>query len=311
MAKKQYCNIGGQALIEGVMMRGKDTVAIAVRKPDGEIEIKVEAVTGLGKSNLLKVPLLRGVLGMISSMVIGTKALAWSAEIYAQEDASYEPDRFEKWLGEKLGDKADNIMVAISMIVALFLAFFLFGALPTLMINFLKRITENRWILTGAEGVLKIGVFIIYIAAISFMKDIKRVFQYHGAEHKAIHCVESGKALTVENVKGFTTLHPRCGTSFLIIVLAVSIVVFSFLTWSNIWLRIGLKLIFLPLIAGIAYEIIKWAGKTENWLVDIVSYPGLMMQKLTTKEPDDQQIEVAIAALNKVLELEGGGATCE
>lgn len=310
MAEKNYCNIGGQALIEGIMMRGKDTVAIAVRKPDGEIEIKVEPVTGLGKSGLLKVPLLRGVLGMISSMVIGTKALAWSAEVYSETDASYEPDKFEKWLSEKFGDKADNIMVGVSMVVALFLAFFLFGALPTLLINFLKGVTQSRWILTGAEGLLKIGVFITYIGAISFMKDIKRVFQYHGAEHKAIHCIESGKPLTVENVRGFTTLHPRCGTSFLIIVLAVSIVVFSFLTWSNIWLRIALKLVFLPIIAGIAYEIIKWAGKTDNFLVDIVSYPGLMMQKLTTKEPDDRQIEVAIAALNKVLELESGGASC-
>lgn len=308
MAKK-YCNIGGQALIEGVMMRGKDTIAIAVRKPDGDIEVKVEKVTGLGKSSLLKVPLIRGVLGMISSMIIGTKALAWSAEIFSEEDPSYEVSGFEKWLKDKFGDKADNIIVAMSMVIALFLAFFLFGALPTLLINLLKSQTDNRVLLTTAEGILKIGVFIAYIGAISFMKDIKRVFQYHGAEHKAIHCIENGKELTVENVKSFTTLHPRCGTSFLIIVLAVSIVVFSFVTWSSVWMRIALKLVFLPLIAGIAYEIIKWAGKNDNAFVNIVSYPGLMMQKLTTKEPDDSQIEVAIAALNKVIELEGA-PTC-
>lgn len=302
---KQYSNIGGQALIEGVMMRGKNTIAIAIRKADGTIDIKVEPVKSMGNSPLVKWPLLRGVFGLVSSMVVGTKALAWSAEAYSEVDDSYEMSKFEKWLTEKMGDKADSIIVAISMVLALFMAFFLFGALPTLVINFLKSVTENRWVLTSAEGILKIAVFITYIGVISFMKDIKRVFQYHGAEHKAIHCLESNKELTVENVKSFTKLHPRCGTSFLMIVLVVSIVVFSFISWSNIWMRIALKIVFLPLIAGIAYEIIKWAGKNDNVLVKMVSYPGLMMQKLTTKEPDDQQIEVAIAALKKVLEVEG------
>jgi uncharacterized protein YqhQ len=302
---KQYSNIGGQALIEGVMMRGKNTIAIAIRKADGTIDIKVEPVKSMGNSPLVKWPLLRGVFGLVSSMVVGTKALAWSAEAYSEVDDSYEMSKFEKWLTEKMGDKADSIIVAISMVLALFMAFFLFGALPTLVINFLKSVTENRWVLTSAEGILKIVVFITYIGVISFMKDIKRVFQYHGAEHKAIHCLENNKELTVENVKGFTKLHPRCGTSFLMIVLVVSILVFSFISWSNIWMRIGLKILFMPLIAGIAYEIIKWAGKNDNTLVHMVSYPGLMMQKLTTKEPDDQQIEVAIAALKKVLEVEG------
>ena len=307
---KKYCNIGGQALIEGVMMRGKKTIAIALRKADGSIEVKVEDVKSIHHSPFVKLPLVRGVVGLISSMVVGTKALAWSAEVYSEVDESYEVSKFEKWLMEKLGDKADTVLVAVSMVLALFMAFFLFGALPTLLINFLKSVTENRWVLTTAEGVLKIGVFIAYIGLISFMKDIRRVFQYHGAEHKAIHCIENGKELTVENVKSFTTLHPRCGTSFLIIVLAVSIVVFSFISWSNIWVRIGLKILFLPLIAGIAYEIIKWAGRKESLAVNIISYPGLMMQKLTTKEPDDRQIEVAIAALQKVIELEGMDGTC-
>ena len=302
---KQYSSVGGQALIEGVMMRGKNTIAIAIRRQDGSIDIKEETVKGLGKSPLLKVPLVRGVLGVISSMIVGTKALAWSAEAYSEVDDSYEVGKFEKWLMEKMGDKADTVIVAISMVIALVMAFFLFGALPTLIINFLKSVTENRWILTTAEGILKIVVFITYIGAISFMKDIRRVFQYHGAEHKAIHCLESGQELTVENVKRFTTLQPGCGTSFLMIVLAVSIVVFSFISWSNIWMRIALKIVFLPLIAGIAYEIIKWAGKNDNLAVKIVSYPGLMMQKLSTKEPDDRQIEVAIAALKRVLEREG------
>lgn len=307
---KKYSAIGGQALIEGVMMRGKKTVAIAVRKPDGTIDVKVEKLKEPRFAALYKLPLFRGVFGLISSMVVGTKALTWSAEAYSEMDDSYEMTKFEKWLTEKLGDRAENIMVAVSMVLALFMAFFLFGALPSLITNFLKSVTDSRLILTTAEGVMKITLFIAYIGVISFMKDIRRVFEYHGAEHKAIHCLESGKELTVENVKSFTTLHPRCGTSFLIIVLAVSIVIFSFISWSNIWARIALKIVFLPLIAGIAYEIIKWAGRNDNLAVNIISYPGLMMQKLTTKEPDERQIEVALAALNKVLEIEGNDCPC-
>ncbi len=302
---KKYSAIGGQALIEGVMMRGKKTVAIAVRNQDGGIDVKVENLKASKFAPLYKMPLFRGVFGLISSMVIGTKALAWSAEVYAEVDDSYEMSKFEKWATEKLGDKAETVMVSVSMVIALFMAFFLFGALPSLITNFLKSVTDSQWILTTAEGIMKITLFVTYIYVISFMKDIRRVFEYHGAEHKAIHCLESGQELTVENVKNFTTLHPRCGTSFLIIVLAVSIVIFSFISWSNIWMRIALKLLFLPLIAGIAYEIIKWAGKNDNAAVRIISYPGLMMQKLTTKEPDDKEIEVALAALKKVIEIEG------
>lgn len=302
---KKYSAIGGQALIEGVMMRGKKTVAIAVRNQDGGIDVKVEQLKESKFAPLYKLPLFRGVFGLISSMVVGTKALAWSAEVYAEVDDSYETSKFEKWLTEKMGDKAENIIVGVSMVIALFMAFFLFGALPSLITSFLKSVTESRWVLTTTEGVMKIAMFVTYIYVISFMKDIRRVFEYHGAEHKAIHCLESGQELTVENVKKFTTLHPRCGTSFLIIVLAVSIIIFSFISWSNIWMRIVLKLLFLPLIAGIAYEIIKWAGKNDNAAVNIISYPGLMMQKLTTKEPDDKEIEVALAALKKVIEIEG------
>lgn len=309
MARK-FCNFGGQALIEGVMMRGVKTIAIAVRKPDGTIEVTTEPVKGIVTTPLMKIPLLRGVLGLISSMVVGTKALTYSAEIFSEADASYEATKFEKWVYEKLGDKADNVLVALSMVIALVMAFFLFGALPTLIINFMKAVTNSQWILTTAEGIMKIVVFIAYIGVISNMKDVRRVFQYHGAEHKAIHCVENNRDLTVDNVRSFTSLHPRCGTSFLVIVMIVTIVVFSFISWSNVWVRIGLKILFMPLIAGIAYEIIKWAGKKDSSFVNIVSWPGLMMQKLTTKEPDDGQIEVAIAALQKVIEMEGMNAKC-
>jgi uncharacterized protein YqhQ len=219
-------------------------------------------------------------------------------------DESYEESKFDLWFKEKFGDKGETILVGISMLFAFVMAFGLFGVLPTFSINFLQSKIDNQLILTIFEGILKIGVFIAYIAIISQMKDIKRVFQYHGAEHKTIHCYEAKEELTVENVRKFTTLHPRCGTSFVIIVLIVSIVVFSFVSWSNIFLRIALKVVFLPLIAGLSYEIIKLAGKSNSGIVNIISYPGLMMQKLTTNEPDDKQIEVAIRALQEVIDRE-------
>lgn len=309
MAKK-FCNIGGQALIEGVMMRGVKTIAIAIRKPDGTIEVTTQPVKGISTTAFMKIPFLRGILGLVSSMIVGTKALTYSAEVYSEADGTYEQTPFEKWVTEKLGKHADNVLIAVSMAIAMGLAFFLFGALPTLLINLLKNVSTSQVLLTTAESVTKIGVFIAYILIISQMKDIKRVFQYHGAEHKAIHCIENNRDLTVDNVRSYTTLHPRCGTSFLVIVLAVTIVVFSFISWSNVWVRIGLKILFMPLIAGIAYEIIKWAGRGDSLLVKLVSWPGLMMQKLTTKEPDDSQIEVAIAALQKVIELEGVSGKC-
>jgi uncharacterized protein YqhQ len=304
--KKNYTAIGGQALIEGVMMRGRKTIAIAVRKPNGEIEIKVEQVKAGGfLSKLGKIPVLRGVVGLISSMTVGIRALTYSAEVFSEADESIEPSKFDRWIMTRFGDKADSILVGISMVFALVMAFALFGAFPTLTTQFLRGVIKNQLVLTAIEGALKISMFIAYIAIISRMRDIRRVFQYHGAEHKSISCLESGQPLDLEHARHFTTLHPRCGTSFLLIVLVVSILVFSFISWTNILMRIALKVILLPLIAGMSYEIIKWAGKNDNILVKIVSYPGLMMQKLTTKEPDDQQLEVALAALHKVLELEG------
>lgn len=307
--KKNYTAIGGQALIEGVMMRGRKTIAIAVRKPDGVIEIKVESVkTSPLLSKITKIPIIRGVVGLVSSMVVGIRALTYSAEVFSEADDSYEPGKFDKWVMDKFGDKADSVLVGVSMIFAFAMAFLLFGALPTLSTQFLRGVLKSTVALSLTEGLLKIGVFIAYIAIISKMRDIRRVFQYHGAEHKSISCLESGQPVDLEHARMFTTLHPRCGTSFLLIVLVVSIVVFSFISWSNILMRIALKVILLPFIAGISYEIIKWAGKNDNLLVRIVSYPGLMMQKLTTKEPDDRQLEVALAALHKVLEIEGAEA---
>ncbi|MDK9711760.1 DUF1385 domain-containing protein [Acidaminobacter sp.] len=307
--KKNYTAIGGQALIEGVMMRGRNTIAIAVRRPDGEIDIKVEALkTRPWMKKIGKIPVLRGFFGLISSMAVGVRALTYSAEVFSEADESYEPSKFDRWIMDKFGDKADNIIVGISMIFAFVMAFVLFAAIPTLTARFLGGFLESTTVMTVAEGLIKIGVFIAYLSLISQMRDIKRVFQYHGAEHKSISCLESGQPLDVEHARMFTTLHPRCGTSFLFIVLVVSIIVFSFISWSNLLMRIVLKVLLLPVIAGISYEIIKWAGKSDSVLVRAVSYPGLMMQKLTTKEPDDRQLEVALAALHKVLEIEGAEA---
>lgn len=301
---KKYSAVGGQALIEGVMMKGKEDVAIAVRKPDGDITLKMEKPSKIEKSFILKIPILRGSIALIASMIVGIKSLSYSAQFYAEMEEDYEPKGFEKFLYDKLGDKAEDVMVAFSMVFALVMAFALFGALPTLLINTTKNFVSNQQLLSFFEGSLKILMFIAYVLVISRMKDIRRVFEYHGAEHKVIHCLESGEDLTVENARKFTTLHPRCGTSFLIIVFVISIIIFSFISWSNLLVRIALKLILLPVVAGISYEIIKIAGKSDSAIVKAISYPGLMMQKLTTREPDDKQLEVALAAMVAVLNEE-------
>jgi uncharacterized protein YqhQ len=300
---KKYCGIGGQALIEGVMMRGTKSVAMAVRKPDGEIEIKKEILKIDSGKKISKIPFVRGTFALISSMIVGIKALTYSAEFFAVEE-EVKPSKFEDWINKKLGDKAENALIIFSMITAGLFAFGLFGVLPTILTNFFKANIDNHWVLAAIEGITKIILFVTYILVISNMKDIKRVFQYHGAEHKTIHCLESGGELTPENAQKFSRLHPRCGTSFILFVLVISILVFSFVSWNSILGRIGLKILLFPVIAGISYEIIKWAGKSEGKFVSALSYPGLMLQKLTTKEPDYRQLEVAIAAINGVLEDE-------
>jgi len=300
---KKYTSIGGQALIEGVMMRNGKKVAMAVRKGDGEIEIKREVHAPKWK-NIGKIPLLRGVAALVGSMAVGVKALTWSAEFF-EDGTEEEPEsKLEVWMKEKFGKKADDIMIAFSMVFAVIMAFSLFGVLPTLIISFTKRWVSDPLMLSAMEGIMKIVMFVSYVAAISMMKDIKRVFQYHGAEHKVIYAYESGEELTVENARKYTRLHPRCGTSFLLIVLTMSIIIFSFVSWSSPLTRIGLKLVFFPIIAGLSFEIIKFTGKHDNSLVNMITWPGLMMQKLTTKEPDDSQLEVAIASLKAVLDDE-------
>lgn len=292
-------NIGGQAVIEGVMMRGPKKVAVAVRKPDGEIEVKVEDNVPLSQRNkFFSLPLIRGAVGLIDSLIIGIKTLTYSASFYEEEE---EESKFDKFLKKKLGDKAESFIMGFALILSFIIAFALFFALPTLAANVIKKISDNSVVINLVEGIIRLIVFLIYIYLISKMKDIQRVFEYHGAEHKSIFCYEAKVPLTPENASKYGTLHPRCGTNFLLIVMIISIIFFGFLGWPNLLMRIVSRIVFLPLIAGISYELIKWFGKSNSYIAKILSYPGLMLQKLTTREPDERQLEVAIAALKAVI----------
>lgn len=279
-------NVGGQAVIEGVMMRGKTHVAVAVRQPDGEISVDVRPVNSISdRYPILKKPFLRGVVSLVESLVMGMKALAYSAQVSGEED-----------------EKLDSKEMALTIAVSAGLAILLFIVIPTWSMRFLTGITQDHMALNLAEGVLRMAIFLAYIAAISSMNDIQRVFQYHGAEHKTIYTYEAGLPLKVENVRPFSTLHPRCGTNFLMIVMLISMFIFTFLGWPSLLERIASRIILMPVIAGISYELIRYAGAhTDNPLVRIAITPGLLLQKLTTRQPDDSQIEVAIASLKAVV----------
>lgn len=279
-------NVGGQAVIEGVMMRGKTHVAVAVRQPDGEISVDVRPVNSISdRYPILKKPFLRGVVSLVESLVMGMKALAYSAQVSGDED-----------------EKLDSKEMALTIAVSAGLAILLFIVIPTWSMRFLTGITQDHMALNLAEGVLRMAIFLAYIAAISSMNDIQRVFQYHGAEHKTIYTYEAGLPLKVENVRPFSTLHPRCGTNFLMIVMLISMFIFTFLGWPSLLERIASRIILMPVIAGVSYELIRYAGAhTDNLLVRIAITPGLLLQKLTTRQPDDSQIEVAIASLKAVV----------
>ena len=267
-------SIGGQAVIEGVMMRGPKDVAVAVRKADGTIDVDVKPVNSISdRYPILKKPLLRGVVALVESLVMGMKALSYSAQV-----------------------------MALTMVVSVALAVGLFIAIPTWSMRYLQQWTQSSLTLNLAEGFLRMGIFLVYIAAISSMEDIQRVFKYHGAEHKTIFTYEAGMPLTVENVRTFPRLHPRCGTNFLMIVMLISIFIFAFLGWPNLVERILSRIVLMPVVAGISYELIRFAGKNNDkpWVHRMI-LPGLLLQKLTTREPDDEMIEVAIASVKAVL----------
>ncbi|MDR3559932.1 MAG: DUF1385 domain-containing protein [Negativicutes bacterium] len=281
---KPKTNIGGQAVIEGVMMRGPGHIATAVREPSGNIVVKMEPlVTIADKYPILKKPMLRGVVALTEALVYGLRALSFSAQAAGEE-------------GEELTTKE----IALTMVVAIGLAILLFVIIPTYAAKYIHSSVTDPRLLNFFEGLLRLAIFFAYVGGISLLKDIQRVFQYHGAEHKTIHAYEAGVPMEVEHVRLFSTLHPRCGTNFLLIVMIVSIFVFSFLGWPDLWVRIATRVALLPLIAGIGYEIIRFAGRSDERWVACAITPGLWLQKLTTREPSDDQIEVAIKALEAV-----------
>jgi len=302
--------IGGQAVIEGVMMRGKKMYALAVRNMDKKIEVEKNPVTVYSeRCKILGFPIVRGVVSFVDSLVLGMKIISRSADMSGMTDFSSEeqkePSKFEKFLDRKFGDKLANYVIYFSVFLSIILSIAIFMVLPVWIGNLCNKILHlEAYFLGVVEGFVRIIIFLGYIVLTAQLKDVKRVFMYHGAEHKTINCFESSEELTVENVRKHTRLHKRCGTSFLFLVMIVSMFVFLFLNIDIVWIRIISRILLVPVIAGISYEIIKWAGRNDNFLVKIVSAPGLALQLVTTKEPDDSMIEVAIAALNGVLEDE-------
>ena len=304
--------IGGQALIEGIMMLGPDKKAIVVRKPDGDLEIKVEPRKAIkDKYPILGWPLIRGVVGFGSSMINGVRALFYSADFYPEDESLGEPSKFDLWLEKNLGnEKATSIIMGLAAVMAVCFSIGLFFLLPTFIAGFFDYFITSPVVHNLIEGVIRIIIFMAYLIAVSRMKDIRRVFSYHGAEHKSIFCYEAGLPLTVENVRLQKRHHPRCGTSFLFVVIIVSIlcssVVFSYVDWTNLWVRMGLHLLLLPLVVGISYEFNRLVGRHDNWLTRLLSRPGMWMQNFTTFEPDDFMIEVGIEALRLVIPEEQG-----
>ncbi len=297
--KEHMSKIGGQALIEGVMMKGIYTSAMACRLPDGTIDVETwEEKNGKNAPWYRKTPFIRGSFNFVSSLIDGYKCLMKSADKQMTDDDSEEElSKLDIWINEHFGEKLMPIISVVSIVFSLVLCLGLFKFLPMWISGLLKNVISNNVILTIIEGIIKIAIFVGYLAVTSLMKDIKRTYEYHGAEHKTIACYEAGEELTVENVKKYTRFHPRCGTSFLFITLFTNIFVFCFITWNNMWLRMALQLALLPVIVGISYELIRLAGKHNNLFTRIISAPGLKLQRLTTREPDDSQIEVAIAAI--------------
>ena len=297
---KHITSIGGQALIEGILMRGPKDVAIAVRKPNKEIILKKDELNTLGmRYKFFRLPFVRGVVGLVESMAFGIRALMYSAEFFEE---GFEEEEKEGFLDRVFKDKAEDVEIILTLLFSLVLTIGLFILLPSFFTNFFKSRIGTPFLLNLVEGGVRILIFLIYVTAVSKMEDVGRVFEYHGAEHKTIHCYENGDDLTVENVKKYPILHPRCGTSFLFMVMIVSILVLSFFGWPNPLQRLLIRLLMLPVIAGISYEINRIIGKSSSPVAYYLSYPGLMIQKIaTTKEPDEEQIEVAIEALKAVL----------
>lgn len=293
-------SVGGQALMEGIMMRGPELIACAVRRPDGSIDLSTEPVRTHWYN---KVPMLRGICNMVENLRCGYKYLMHSADIsMTEEEAETEQSAFDHWLEAHVGPKVQDILLGVSAVLGAVMAVVLFVFLPTFLTGLLSQaVTLGRWPKVLIEAAIKLALFLGYMALCSRMKEIRRMFQYHGAEHKTIACYEAGEPLTVENIRKHTRFHPRCGTSFLILVLLISILLYAVLPWSSIGLRVVCKLLLLPLLVAISYEVLKWSGRSNSLLARAIAQPGLWLQRLTVFEPEDDMIEIAIAAVTPVL----------
>ena len=297
---KKKTSIGGQALIEGIMMRGPFVTSMATRMPDGSIDVETWPTNKGGKVHWTrKVPFLRGIFNMVDSLVVGYGCLMKSAEKAGVEEE--EPSKFDRWLEQKLGDNMMKVLGGFAVVLGVALAAVLFIFIPTGLSSLLRPVVGTGIVLSLIEGLIKVFILVGYMALCSRMKEIRRVFEYHGAEHKSIACYEAMEPLTVENIRPQCRFHPRCGTSFLFLVILISIIIGSFISWKNALLRAAIKLLLIPVVVGIAYELINLAGLCDNILTRVISAPGLWLQRITTCEPDDGQIECAVAALKAVI----------
>ncbi len=293
-------NIGGQAVLEGIMMKHKDEYAVAVRKPDGEIVVQKDCYKSIVSwESLTKIPFIRGIFNFVDSMVLGIKTLTYSAEFYEEEE---EKERVLTEAQALKQEKKEKLLTAGTVVFSIIIAVAIFMVLPYFLSSALKPVVRSYTIRTVIEGFVRIGIFIVYILLVSRMEDIQRTFMYHGAEHKCINCIEHGLPLTVENVRISSRQHKRCGTSFLFFVMAISIILLILVRVESPFMRVLVRIALLPVIAGVSYEVLKLAGRSENPVVNLLSMPGLAVQRLTTKEPDDSMIEVAIQAVEAVFD---------
>ena len=297
----KYSGIGGQAVLEGVMMKNKEKYAVAVRKPDGEIEVEVETYQGLAHGSKFKeLPFIRGIFNFLDSLILGTRALNYSASFYEEEEGK--ETKFDKAMDKMSGGNGEKLLSGIVTVISIMLAVGIFIVLPYFISSLFDSFIRNRSLMAIIEGVIRIALFLLYVWGISAMKDIRRLYQYHGAEHKCINCIEKGRPLTVHNVMRSSRLHKRCGTSFIFFVMLVSIVLFFFIQVDNVAEKVILRILLMPVVAGISYEIIRLAGRTDNVFIKILSAPGMWIQRMTTREPDESMAEVAIASVEAVFD---------
>ena len=299
--KSRYSGIGGQAVLEGVMMKNKEKYAVAVRKPDGEIEVEVETYQGLAHGSKFKeLPFIRGIFNFLDSLILGTRALNYSASFYEEEEGK--ETKFDKAMDKMSGGNGEKLLSGIVTVISIMLAVGIFIVLPYFISSLFESFIRNRSLMAIIEGVIRIALFLLYVWGISAMKDIRRLYQYHGAEHKCINCIEKGRPLTVHNVMRSSRLHKRCGTSFIFLLWLVSIVLFFFIQVDNVAEKVILRILLMPVVAGISYEIIRLAGRTDNVFIKILSAPGMWIQRMTTREPDESMAEVAIASVEAVFD---------